>query len=376
MPYNILVINPGSTSDDIGYYRGDETVFDVKINYTPQELAPFEGKNVAETAPLKKQMILNYLKNHNIDIKEINIVIGRGGMVKPLQAGAYRVNEAMLKDLKSGSYGMHASNLGGILAHDIAAQTGIPCLISDAVVTDELSPLARYSGMPELPRVSIFHALNQRRVAFLTAQKLNKKYEDCNFVVMHAGGGVSVGAHIAGKIVDVNNALDGEGPMSPQRAGTLPAGGMARLCFSGKYTPAETGLKIKGRGGIYAHCGTHDLRELSAYIDTGEKAQDSNINCTREKAKETCDAMIYQFSKYIGYTAAVAQGRLDAVVLTGGLMCNPYIREELQKKAAWLKAPVFVYPGSDEKAALREAAVRAMEDPSTIKEYKQESEIK
>jgi len=218
--------------------------------------------------------------------------------------------------------------------------------------------------------VSIFHALNQRRVAFLTAQKLNKKYEDCNFIVMHAGGGVSVGAHIKGRVADVNNALDGEGPMSPQRSGTVPVGGLVKLSLSGKYTPAEIALKIKGRGGVYAHCGTHDMRELSRFIDTGEKSESSAITCTRGKAKETRDAMIYHFSKYIGYMAAVAEGNLDGIILTGGLMGNPYIREELTKKTAWLKAPVFVYPGSDEKAALREAAVRALDNPQTIKEYK------
>jgi len=370
MPYNILVINPGSTSDDIGYYRGETAVFDLKIDYSPAELAPFEGKNVTEMAPLKKMMILGLLKEHKVDLKEISAVVGRGGLVKPLKSGAYNVSPALVKDLKSGAYGMHASNLGGVLAYDIAAETGCPCFISDAVVVDELSPLARYSGMPELPRISIFHALNQKRVAYLTAQKLNKKYEDCNFIVMHAGGGVSCGAHIKGKVVDVNNALDGDGAMSPQRAGTVGAGDLARLCYSGKYTLPQLYLKIKGRGGIYAHCGTHDLRALSAFIDSGVKPEGSPITCTREKAREAREAMIYQFAKQIGAMAAVTEGDLDAIVLTGGLMGNPYVRETLQKKLGWLKAPVFVYPGSDEKAALREAAQRALDNPSTINEYK------
>ena len=368
MPYNILVINPGSTSDDIGYYRGETAVFDLKIDYTHAELAPFEGKNVTEMAPLKKKMILSLLQKHNVPPGEINAVIGRGGLVKPLKGGSYRVNEALIKDLKSGDYGIHASNLGGILAADIAAEIGCPSLISDAVVVDELSPLARYSGMPQLPRISIFHALNQRRVAFLAAQKMGRKYEDCNFIVMHAGGGVSCGAHIKGKVVDVNNALDGEGPMSPQRAGTLPAGGLARLCFGGKESFKDIYLKIKGRGGVFAYCGTHDMRVVSKYIDTGEK--DPALTCTREEAKEVREAMIYQFAKAIGALAAVAQGDLDAIVLTGGLMGNPYVRETLQNKVAWLKVPVHVFPGSDEKAALREAAVRALDNPSTINEYK------
>ncbi|MDR0645530.1 MAG: butyrate kinase [Elusimicrobiota bacterium] len=370
MQHNILVINPGSTSDDIGYYRGEQTVFDLKINYSPKELAPFEGKNVTETAPMKKEMILGLLKKHNVDIKEINAVIGRGGLVKPLKGGAYYVNDAMLADLKNGTQGVHASNLGGILARDIAGEAGCPSFISDAVVVDELSPLARYSGMPEIPRVSIFHALNQKRVAFLTAQKLNKKYEECRFVVMHAGGGVSVGAHINGRVEDVNNGLDGEGPMTPQRAGTLPTASLAKLCYSGKYTLSELYLKIKGHGGIYAYTGTYDMRELSKFIDTGEKTDNSVINCSRETAKRVRDAMIYQFIKYIGCMAAAAEGRLDAVILTGGLMGNPYIRETLKKKISWINAPIFVYPGSDEKAALREAATRALDNSATINEYK------
>ncbi|MDR1160131.1 MAG: butyrate kinase [Syntrophomonadaceae bacterium] len=370
MPYNILVINPGSTSDDIGYYRGSEAVFDIKINYTPAELAPFENENAAETAPLKKKMILAMLAEHNVPLKEINAVIGRGGLLKPMKGGAYYVNDKMLQDLRQGIQGMHASNLGGILAHSIAQDAGSISLISDAVVVDELSSLARYTGMPDLPRISIFHALNQKRVAFLTAQQLGKPYEKCRFVVLHAGGGASVGTHINGRVVDVNNALEGEGPMTPQRTGTLPTGPLARLCYSSKFTWPEMYLKIKGRGGVYSYTGTHDLRELSRFIDIGEKAPNSTIYCSREKAKEVRDAMIYQFVKYIGYMAAAAEGNLDAIILTGGLMCNEYIRETLKPKIAWLAPKVFVYPGSDEKAALREAAERALQKPETIKEYK------
>jgi butyrate kinase len=292
MAYNILVINPGSTSDDVGYYRGTEAVFELKVNYTSKDLAAFEDKNVVEMAPLKKQMILNLLKEHNVDLKEINAVIGRGGLLKPVKGGAYHVNDKMLQDLMKGIQGIQASNLGGILAHSIAQDAGSISLISDATVVDELSNLARYTGMPDLPRVSIFHALNQKRVAFLAAQQLGKPYDKCRFVVLHSGGGASVGAHINGKVVDVNNGLEGEGPMTPQRTGTLPTGPLARLCYSGKFTWPEMYLKIKGRGGVHSYTGTHDLRELSHFIDTGEKKTDSTIYCSREKAKEVRDAMI------------------------------------------------------------------------------------
>ncbi|MDR0734363.1 MAG: butyrate kinase [Elusimicrobiota bacterium] len=369
MPYNILVINPGSTSDDIGYYRANETVFEVRIDYSPKDLQPFEDKNVTEMAPLKERMILSHLKDHNVDLKEIDAVVGRGGLIKPVRGGAYYVNDAVLRDLKQGLQGMHPSNLGGILAHDIAVKAGCPSLISDAVVVDELCPLARYTGLPDLPRVSIFHALNQRRVAFLTAEKLGKKYEDCRFVVLHGGGGVSVGAHINGRVADVNNGLDGEGPMTPQRTGTLPTGALVRLCYSGTFTFPEMYLKIKGRGGMYAYTGTHNMKELSAFIDTGEKPADSHIFCARAQAKEARDALIYQFAKYIGYMAAAAEGGLDGIILTGGLMFDGYISKTLQKKVSWM-GPVFVYPGSDEKAALREAAARALDNPSAINEYK------
>ncbi|MDR0953353.1 MAG: butyrate kinase [Elusimicrobiota bacterium] len=369
MSYNILVINPGSTSDDIGYYRGQTPVFELRLDYSTEDLAPFENKNIAEMAPLKKKVILEKLKEYNIPLSEINAVAGRGGLTKPIEGGAYYVNDLMLEDLKSAKYGVHASNLGGILAREIADEAGCISLISDAVVVDELNPLARYTGMPELKRIAIAHALNQRRVAFLTAKKLGKPYEDCRFVIMHAGGGVSIGVHIGGKIVDVNNALEGEGPMSPQRSGTLPVADFARLCYSGKYTFPQMYLKIKGRGGLFAYTGTQSMKDVREFAETGKKPAGANITCTREQAQEIIDAMIYQFMKYIGYMAAVAEGKLDGVILTGGLMYGESLREALKQKVSWI-APVFVYPGSDEKAALREAAVRALDNPAAIKEYK------
>ncbi len=370
MNYNILVINPGSTSDDIGYYRGGQAVFEIALSYSPGELAPFENKNIAEMAPLKKQLILETLAKHNVPLKEINAVIGRGGLTKPVQSGVYDVNPAMLEVLKSGKYGQHASNLGGILASEIAGAAGCPAFTTDPVVVDEMQPLARYSGMPELPRISIFHALNQKRVAHLTAQKLNKKYEDCKFVILHAGGGVSVGAHLNGRVIDVTNALDGEGPMSPQRSGTVPTGAFAKMCLSGKYTPQQIALKIKGRGGMVAHTGTNSFKELREFIESGVKAQSSSITCTREEAKTFADAMIYQFTKYIGYMAAALEGGIDAVIITGGLAYNKYVTDAVKQKTQWICKNTFIYPGSDEKAALKEAACAALKDPKIVKEYK------
>ncbi len=369
MTKNILVINPGSTSDDIGFYRGLKPVFEIKLEYSPKDLAPYANKNVTEMAPMKKDIILSYLKKNGIDLKEIDVIMGRGGLTKHTEGGTFYVNEAMLADLKKGYLGVHPCNLGGILADMIAKEAGCPALISDPEVVNEMWPEAQYSGMPELPRVPIFHALSQRRVAFHTAKHLGKEYKQCRFVIMHAGGGITVGLHIGGRVVDVNNGLDGEGPMTPQRAGTLPTGNFMRLCYSGRYTLPEMSLKVKGHGGVCAYCGTHDIKEIMDFIETGKKSENSHITCTREKAKEVIDAMIYQMSKYIAYMAAPAQGKLDGVILTGAVMYSEYIREKLKEKVSWL-APVFVYPGSDEKAALKEAAIRALDNPSLIKEYK------
>lgn len=369
MSYNILVINPGSTSDDIGYYRDFEPVFEVKLEYSTKELEPYVNKNITETAPLKKAVLLAQLKKHNIDLKEITAVIGRGGLTKHTEGGTFYVNESMLQDLRIGIYGTHPCNLGGILAYEIAQLAGCPALISDPEVVDEMYPVAKYTGMPELQREPIFHALSQRRVGYHTAKELGKSYDDCRFVIIHAGGGVTVGTHINGKVVDAMNGLDGEGPMTPQRSGTLPTGPFGRMCYSGKFTQPEMALKIRGHGGLYAYTGTQDVREISKFISTGEKSPDSHIHCTREKAKEAVDAMIYQFAKYIAYMAAAADGKLDAVILTGAIFYDEYIRETLKAKVSWL-GPVFVFPGSDEKAALKEAAIRALDNPAMIKEYK------
>ena len=368
MDSNILVINPGSTSDDIGFYSGSKPVFEVKLEYSTKDMAPYVNKNVTEMAPMKTKLILSYLNKHNIDLKSIDVVMGRGGLSKPTEGGIFYVNDAMLEDLRKGYLGVHPCNLGGILAKAIADEAGCPALISDPEVVDEMYPVAKYTGMPGLTRVPIFHALSQRRAGYHTALKLGKKYEDCRFVIMHGGGGITIGLHIGGKVVDVTSGVDGEGPMTPQRSGTLPTGDFMRLCYSGKYTLPEMSLKIRGKGGLYSYCGTHDLKAILSFIETGDKGQ-SNITCSRQQAKQAVDAMIYQIAKYIAYIAAPAEGKLDGVIFTGAIMYGNYIRENLVKKTSWL-APVFVYPGSDEKSALKEAALRALENPSIIKEYK------
>ena len=368
MEYNILVINPGSTSDDIGYYRGNKPVFEVTVRYSITDLEPYEGKNVTEQLPLRRKLILDYLIDHEVSLKEIHAVIGRGGFIHSIEGGVYAVNDKMIADLEKGQYGVHPSNLGGILARDIAQYAGCPSFIANPVVIDELQPIARYSGMPENPRISIFHALSQKRVARLIADKLGKPYEELNCIVCHGGGGITVGAHRKGKVVDVNNGYEGDGPMTPQRSGGTPNTGLEQMCYSGQYTQHDIRLKLRGKGGLVAYTGTSDVKDLEEYIRTGEKRPGSLITCTQEEAKLAEDAMIYQIAKYIGAMAVVLEGKVDFIALTGGLMHSKYIPQEIGRYVGWI-APMYVFPGSEEKEALREAARRALNNPEIIKNY-------
>lgn len=368
MEYNILVINPGSTSDDIGYYRGNKPVFEVTVRYSITDLEPYEGKNVTEQLPLRRKLILDYLIDHEVSLKEIHAVIGRGGFIHSIEGGVYAVNDKMIADLEKGQYGVHPSNLGGILARDIAQYAGCPSFIANPVVIDELQPIARYSGMPENPRISIFHALSQKRVARLIADKSGKPYEELNCIVCHGGGGITVGAHRKGKVVDVNNGYEGDGPMTPQRSGGTPNTGLVQMCYSGQYTQHDIRLKLRGKGGLVAYTGTSDVKDLEEYIRTGEKRPGSLITCTQEEAKLAEDAMIYQIAKYIGAMAVVLEGKVDFIALTGGLMHSKYIPQEIGRYVGWI-APMYVFPGSEEKEALREAARRALNNPEIIKNY-------
>ncbi len=368
MAYNILVINPGSMSDDIGYYRGSKAVFEVTVRYSMTDLEPYEGKNVTEQLPLRRKLIVDYLLDHKVPLKEIDAVIGRGGLLHALEGGVYAVNEPMIKDLTAGTYGSHASNLGGILAKDIAKFAGCPSFIANPVIVDEMQDVARLSGMPENPRVSIFHALSQKRVARLIAGKIGKPYEKVNCIVCHAGGGVSVGAHKQGKVIDVTNGYEGDGPMTPQRSGITPNAELVKMCFSGKYTEREMRLKLRGKGGLVAYTGTSDVKELEEFINTGKKRPGSLISCSRAEAKLARDAMVYQICKAIGEMAVVLEGKVDFIALTGGLMHSAFIPQAISQYVGWI-GPVYVFPGSEEKDALRDAAKRALENPKIIKQY-------
>ena len=293
----------------------------------------------------------------NFDIKSLDVIVGRGGMLKPIPSGTYAVTDNLLNDLKIGKQGQHASNLGGILAREIGDSIGVPSYIVDPVVVDELMPIARYSGVPELPRTSVFHALNQKAVAKRYAKETGKPYDSLNLIVVHMGGGVSVGAHEKGKVVDVFNALDGDGAFSPERAGAVPSGALVKMCFSGKYTEQEIYKKIVGGGGFNAYVGTNDMRDVEALVQKGDK----EVALVRE-------AFILQVAKDIGSMACVLNGKVDQIIMTGGIAYNTSIIDRLKERSGFI-APVTVYPGEDELLALVQGALRVISGEEKVMDY-------
>ncbi|MGN1171997.1 MAG: butyrate kinase, partial [Lachnospiraceae bacterium] len=291
------------------------------------------------------------------DINSLNMIVGRGGMLKPIPGGTYAVSDALLEDLKIGVQGQHASNLGGILAREIGDSIGVPSYIVDPVVVDELMPEARLSGVPELPRVSIFHALNQKAVAKRYAKEAGKPYDSLNLIVVHMGGGVSVGAHKAGRVIDVFNALDGDGAFSPERAGGVPSGALIKLCFSGKYSEKEIYKKICGNGGFNAYVNTNDMRDVAKMVDGGD-----------DNAKLARDAFILQVAKDMGSMACVLEGKVDQIIITGGIAYDKYVVAQLKERAGWI-APVTVYPGEDELLALVQGGLRVLNGEEKAMEY-------
>jgi butyrate kinase len=336
------------------------SVFIQTLRHSAEEIAKYS--NVYSQYEFRKNLIVQFLKDNNVDISSLDAVIGRGGLLKPIPGGIYKVNQQMLNDLKNrGPLGEHASNLGAVLAYEIAKETGknIPSYISDPVVVDELDDLARYSGHPEFPKVSIFHALNQKAIARRYCRENNLNYNNINLIVVHLGGGISVGMHKNGKVVDVNNALNGNGPFSPERSGTLPSAALIESCFSGKYTKSELLNMVTGKGGCVAFVGTNDMYELE--IRAFEKDD--------KEALKIIDVMVYQIAKEIGSIAPVVDGKVDAILLTGGIAFGKPIMERLIKKIEFI-APVKVFPGEDEMGALVESVYYASKGEIKILEYK------
>lgn len=344
--YRLLILNPGSTSTKVAIFEDEKEVFSKTIRHNPEVLMSYSS--VFSQYPFRKETILEMLEEEKIDLKSLDAIIGRGGMLKPLKGGVYEVNQPMLKDLELGEYGEHASSLGAIIAVEIGAELNIPSYIVDPVVVDELADIARVSGMPEIHRKSIFHALNQKAVARKAAKELGSTYDELNFVVAHLGGGISVGAHQKGRVIDVNNAVDAEGAFSPERSGSVPVGDLVKLCYSGKYTYSEIKKKITGRGGLIAYLGTSDGREVEKRIENGDK-----------EAALIYEAMAYQTAKEIGAYATVLKGKVDAIILTGGLLYDVNIKNWLIDRVGYI-APVKVYPGEDEMLALAQGGLRVL----------------
>lgn len=353
MSERILTINPGSTSTKIGIFEGTEQLFAKTLRHPAEAVrGPLHAQ-----LELRRQIVLDVLAQEKIELKALTAVVGRGGLLRPLVSGTYAVNQEMREDLLSGIFGVHASNLGGLLADEIARTLSIPSFIVDPVVVDELEPIARLTGLPELERKSIFHALNQKAVAKRYAKQVDMPYEEMRLIVAHMGGGITVGAHLDGRVIDVNNGLDGEGSFSPERSGSLPVGQLVELCYSTKYKLEEMKRLVVGSGGLVAHLGTYDAIEIERRIDAGD-----------EKAALLYDAMAYRVAKEIAAQSAVLYGQIDAIILTGGLAYSDRLTSTIEERVAHL-GQVIRIPGEDELRALAEGVLRVLRGEEEVKEY-------
>ncbi|QQF61500.1 butyrate kinase [Bacillus mojavensis] len=352
----ILTINPGSTSTKIGVFHNERSIFEKTLRHNIEELQQFD--HIIDQYEFRKKHILETLHEQGINISKFDAVCARGGLLRPIEGGTYEVNDGMIEDLKSGYAGQHASNLGGIIAREIADGLNIPSYIVDPVVVDEMSELAKISGMPEIERKSIFHALNQKAVARKAAASLGKRYENMKIIITHLGGGITIGVHDRGRVVDVNNGLHGEGPFSPERAGTVPAGDLVNLCFSGEYTKEEMMKKLVGTGGLSGYLGTNDAVKVEQMIQEGD-----------EKARLIFDAMAYQVAKEIGAASAVLKGEVEAIVLTGGLAYGKSFVSSIRSYIDWI-SDVLVYPGENELQSLAQGALRVLQGEEQSKQYR------
>ncbi|MCY8979058.1 butyrate kinase [Bacillus halotolerans] len=352
----ILTINPGSTSTKIGVFHNERSIFEKTLRHNIEELQQFD--HIIDQYEFRKKHILETLHEQGINISKFDAVCARGGLLRPIEGGTYEVNDDMIEDLKTGYAGQHASNLGGIIAREIADGLNIPSYIVDPVVVDEMSELAKISGMPEIERKSIFHALNQKAVARKAAASLGKRYENMKMIITHLGGGITIGVHDRGRVVDVNNGLHGEGPFSPERAGTVPAGDLVDLCFSGKYTKEEMMKKLVGTGGLSGYLGTNDAVKVEQMIQEGD-----------EKARLIFDAMAYQVAKEIGAASAVLKGEVEAIVLTGGLAYGKSFVSSIRSYIDWI-SDVLVYPGENELQSLAQGALRVLQGEEQSKQYR------
>lgn len=354
--HRLLIINPGSTSTKIALFDDEQPVFTQTLRHSAAEIGRFA--RVYDQYAFRRDLILAALRERGVPVESLSAAVGRGGLLRPIPGGTYVVDREMRSELAAAAYGEHASNLGALLAYEIAQIAGgVPAFIVDPVVVDELEPEARLTGLPDMPKRSIFHALNQKATARRAAAEMGKPYERLNLVVVHLGGGVSVGAHRQGRVIDVNNALDGDGPMSPERSGTLPTLGLVSLAFSWQYTLPEVSRMVVGKGGLVAHLGSNDAREVEARIAAGDS-----------EARAVYEALAYQVAKEVGRAAVALSGQVDRIILTGGLAHSPMLTGWIEEQVRWI-APVGIYPGEDEMEALAAGALRVLRGEEQARRY-------
>ena len=353
--YRILVINPGSTSTKIAVYENDKPIAAESIYHTPEEFR--KCRNMLDQKDIRFDCVMRMLEKNGIAPESLHAVVGRGGVILPIESGTYAVNEKMKQDLIDNAATVHASALGGLMADELGTKYGIPAFVVDPVVVDEMEQLAKLSGIPGIERRSIFHALNAKAVVRKCARELGIKYEDGRFVVAHMGGGITVGAHRYGRVIDVNDGLSGEGPFSPERCGTVPLEPVIEMCYSGKFTKDEMLAYLSKSGGMLAYLGTNDMRVVEKYIRSGD-----------DYSALVMDSMAYQVSKEIGAMVAVLEGRLNAIILTGGLAYSHRFTASIKQRVDQI-APVITYPGENELSALAEGALRVLRGEEGVKEY-------
>lgn len=352
----IIAINPGSTSTKIAVYHNKECIFEENIKHSAEELAPYE--KITDQFEFRKQAILKRLNGTKIERDKVKVIMGRGGLVRPIESGVYCINDKMKHDLVHSPVGEHASNLGGFIAEDLAKDfPNARAYICDPVVTDEMEEIAHISGHPEFTRRSVFHALNQKATARRHSTAVGKKYEELSLIVVHLGGGISIGAHKNGRVIDVNHAIGGEGPFSPERAGGVSVIDAVKLAYSGKYTEKEFTKMLIGQGGLCAHLGTNDAYEVEQRVKKGD-----------EQATLIYEAMAYQVAKFIGSMGVVLKGQVDGILITGGIAYDKWFIEKLKEYSGWV-GPFFIYPGENEMEALAMNALRVVQGEVAVKEY-------
>lgn len=351
----ILVINPGSTSTKVAVFQGERPLCQESIEHDRAELEKYH--RIVDQYPMRQQLVLDFLARHKIDVKSLAAVVDRGGLLKPISSGTYRINEAMLQDLREARRGEHISNVGAFIAKEIADRAGCPAFIVDAVSVDEFTPLARISGLAGIERKSLLHALNMRMAALQACKELGKKLDQVNLIVAHLGGGISISPVEKGKFVDVNNANE-HGPFSPERAGHVPCADLVQMCFSGKYTQEEIVKKLTRSGGLVAYLGTNKVSEAVQRAQSGDR-----------QAAEVLEAMCYQIAKEIGACATVLKGKVEAIVVTGGVAYNRMLTDWIRERTEFITSKFLVYPGEDEMPALAAGALRVLAGQERAREY-------